>query len=145
MEVYLYNQSSDKNVLNKTLGSGTSINGTIKDESNLVNPEIILSRNVTSAFNYLYIPAFNRYYYVTDKILEHQRTIIQCHVDVLMSFKSSIKNCTIIAERSSSNFNMYQVDNEMGSLNYKILATKSFPNGFNNQSGSAYLLATNGG
>ena len=143
MEIYLYNQSSDKNVLNKNIGSATLITGTIKDESNLVNPEIILSRNVTSAFNYIYIPDFNRYYYVTDKIMEHQRTIVQCHVDVLMSFKNQIKNMNIIAERASNRFNLYQVDNELPLKNYKTVTTIAFNNGFSDT--NSYVLVSSGG
>jgi len=143
MEIQLYNQSSDKNVLNKNIGTPTIIYGTIKDESNLVNPEIILSRTVTNNFNYLYIPDFNRYYFVTDKILEHQRTIIQCHVDVLMSFKNQIKNMNIIAERASNRFNLYQVDNELPLKNYKTVTTIGFTNGFSET--NSYVLVSSGG
>lgn len=143
MEIQLYNQSSDKNVLNKNIGTPTIIYGTIKDESNLVNPEIILSRTVTNNFNYLYIPDFSRYYFVTDKIMEHQRTIIQCHVDVLMSFKNQIKNMNIIAERASNRFNLYQVDNELPLKNYKTVTTIGFTNGFSET--NSYVLVSSGG
>lgn len=143
MEIQLYNQTSDKNVLNKNIGTPTIIYGTIKDESNLVNPEIILSRTVTNNFNYLYIPDFNRYYFVTDKIMEHQRTIIQCHVDVLMSFKNQIKNMSIIAERASNRFNLYQVDNELPLKNYKTVTTIGFTNGFSET--NSYVLVSSGG
>lgn len=145
MNITIYNQGSDINKLTKALGTGVLVQGTIKDESSIVNPEIVFSRAITEHFNYLYIPAFDRYYFVTDKTVEHQRTIINCHVDVLMSFNAEIKALNVIAERASNNYNLYQVDNELSLLNYKVISTKSFTNGFNNKEGSSYLLATAGG
>lgn len=142
MQIILYNQSSDVNKLNKTLGTGVTVTGTIKDESSVENPEIILSRAITDNFNYFYIQDLHRYYFVTDKTLEHQRTIITGHVDVLMSFNTAIKNLQIVAERASNNYNIYQVDNEIPMLNYKIMETQHFKNGF---SGNSYLIATAGG
>lgn len=145
MNITIYNQGSDINKLTKSLGTGILVQGTIKDESSIINPEIIFSRSITENFNYLYIPAFDRYYFVNDKTVEHQRTIVTCHVDVLMSFNAEIKNINVIAERASNNYNLYQVDNELSLLNYKVISTKSFTNGFNNKEGSSYLLATAGG
>ena len=142
MNITIYNQTSDVNKLNKTLGAGVLVTGTIKDESSIVNPEIVFSRAVTENFNYLYIPVFDRYYFVTDKTVEHQRTIVTCHVDVLMSFNAEIKALNVIAERASNNYNLYQVDSELPMLNYKIMGTLKFNNGF---SGNAYLIATAGG
>lgn len=142
MQIILYNQSSDVNKLNKTLGTGVTVTGTIKDESSVENPEIILSRAITDSFNYFYIQDLHRYYFVTDKTLEHQRTIVTGHVDVLMSFNAAIKNLQIVAERASNNYNIYQVDSEIPMLNYKIMETQHFTNGF---SGNSYLIATAGG
>ena len=142
MNITLYNMTSDKNVLDKTITSVSSVTGDIKDESNIINPQIIMSSTVDSSFNYFYISDFGRYYYVTDKTVEHGRTIIHGHVDVLMSFNSAIKDLYVIAERASKGYDLYQIDNELPIRNYKVVSTDVFPQGFTSKS---YLLATFGG
>ena len=142
MQIKLYQVNDDKNVLTKSLGTSVDVIGTIKDESNVVNPEIIMSNTVPTEFNYFYIQPFHRFYYVTDKTVEHGRTIIHGHVDVLMSFNASIKNLNVIADRASNGFNLYLNDPEVPMQNYKIVSTQPFPSGFTSQS---YLIGTFGG
>lgn len=143
MNITLFNNTSGTNVVNKSITQlSGGIVGSIKDESNIVDPTIIVSKDVTTMypnFNYFYIHDFDRYYYVTDKTLEHSRTIITGHVDPLMSFADEIKNLTIIAERASNNYDLYQVDNDVSLDNYRIIATKAFQNGFNE--GHFYVLS----
>lgn len=143
MNITLFNNTSGTNVLNKSITQlSGGIVGTVKDESNVVDPTIIMSKDVTTLypnFNYFYIHDFDRYYYVTDKTIEHGRTVITGHCDPLMSFADEIKNLTIIAERASNNYDLYQVDNDVSLDNYRIIATKAFQNGFNE--GHFYVLS----
>lgn len=141
MEIKLYKVTADKNVLTKSLGTPVSVSGTIKDESNVVNPEVIMSNAITSDFNYFYINDFKRYYYVTDKTVEHGRTIVHGHSDVLMSFNSSIKDLNVIADRASNGFNLFLNDPEVPMQNYKIVSVQNFPAGFSTE---GLLLATFG-
>lgn len=149
MNITLYNNTSGTNVLHKSVTQlSGGIVGTVKDESNVVNPTIIMSKDVTNLypnFNYFYINEFDRFYYVTDKIIEHGRTIIKGHVDVLMSFSSEISNIDIVAERVSnrSYVDFYQVDPEISFKNYKNIRTKSFPNGF--EESNHFVLVAAGG
>lgn len=139
MTIKLYQVNADKHVLTKSLGTSVDVSGTIKDESNVVNPEIIMSNAITGNFNYFYIQELHRFYYVTDKTLEHGRTIIHGHVDVLMSFNASIGDLNVIADRASSGFNLYLDDPQVPVNNYKLVSAQKFPAGFTSQS---YVMAT---
>jgi hypothetical protein len=85
-------------------------------------------------FNYLYITELGRYYFVRSKSLAQQRYYVNCEVDVLMSYNAQIKDLSVIADRSSSTFNLYQTDEEIPFLVKSDVATHPFPAGFTGQS-----------
>lgn len=112
MTGYLYFNGSNYNVAKKNIiALSNEINIVVKNESEVVNPTIILSSDyeVISA-NYLYIEDLNRYYYINEKTLEHQRFILKCHVDVLMSFYDQLKPQRFIVERNGTHGNLYLED-----------------------------------
>ena len=143
MTITTYSNASEEHVLDKDI---TKINDAVsvilKDDSNIVNPTLITSQNISHNFNYIYISDFDRYYYVNNITYSQQRFYIECSVDVLMSFNSDIKGLNVIANRSSSRFNVYQPDPSVSFLQKSIIATQKFPYGF---SGQSLILAVNGG
>lgn len=65
----------------------------LKDNCSIVNPALKILEPMTTnvhAWNYCYIPAFSRYYYVTDWIWDTGVWICELRVDVLASFKTEI-------------------------------------------------------
>ena len=144
MNAKLYNNNSDPNKLRKTLYTMDSeLPCTFKDDTDLMNPELIFnSKPQVLDCNYLWLGApFNRYYFVTEKTVSQGKVYVKCHVDVLMSFKSDIENLEVIAERSSSNYDLMQIDPELPIENYNNIATKEFPTAFGNES---FIIATTG-
>lgn len=138
-----YTNSSDDHTLNKNItGVGAGITAVLKDDTDLLNPTLILSGNVSQAFNYVEIEDFNRYYFVVSRTYAQQRYYIQLSVDVLMSFNSEISDLTVIANRSSSRYNLYQRDNKVPRLANDLIQTQPFNRGFG---GGCYILAVNGG
>lgn len=138
-----YRNNSDNNTLNKSLTSVESnITITLKDDTEIIAPTLILSNNVNQNFNYFYLSEFNRYYFVTSRTYSQQRYIVRGKVDPLMSFKSDIEDLSVIANRSSSRFNLYQTDGEISFLNKNDIITLAFPGGF---TGYSMILAVNGG
>lgn len=113
MTVQLYNNSSDPRVLRKTLTAvGTSFTCNMTDACSVENPSFRfeLDSNKLGA-NYLYVSEWGKYYYITSRdILNNQEVVLNCHIDVLMSFKNAILNTEVIAKRSSSNTNPYLPD-----------------------------------
>ena len=142
MQAILYINESDNNRINKTLREVARVNIVLKDNTNNITPTIIISRAVTIDFNYIYITDFDRYYFVTSSTYSQQKYIVNLSVDVLRTYKTDIYNLNVIANRSSSRFNLYQTDGEISFLNKNDIITMPFSNGFN---GLSMILAVNGG
>lgn len=138
-----YTNSSDDHTLNKTIVAvGANISAVLKDDTDLLRPTLILSGNVSQAFNYVEIEDFNRYYYVTSRTYAQQRYYVQLAVDVLMSFNSEISDLNVIANRSSSRFNLYQKDTQVPKREDDIIVCQNFYGGFGSPT---MILAVNGG
>ena len=115
VSVKLYNNKSDNRVVHKVITQiGTERTCQISDECNIINPRILLdSPGTYLGANYMYIPAFNRYYYITNiNILNGNQVEIEGHCDVLMSFWNSFKNSPCTAGRSTSHYDVY-IDDPM--------------------------------
>ena len=91
MNLRLCINNSEKNKINKSLTAGVTLSGTLRNESNVVNPSIIINIDNPTIYNYAYIEDFGRYYFITDYIsLRTGIWQINLKSDVLMSFKDSI-------------------------------------------------------
>lgn len=108
MLVTLYNYNGKRNTINKTLQNGVNVDGTIKDATNVITPQIRFRtkqdlQNV-SAFNYAYIAALNRYYFVENcEIISGDVFILSLRVDVLKSYQNAILASTAtITERENA-------------------------------------------
>lgn len=142
MQAILYRNNSDNNKINKSLVEVARVNCILKDDTNNINPVIVLSPAVTQNFNYVYLEDFGKYYFVQSSTYSQQKYIVNLAVDVLKTYQSEIYNLTVIANRSSSRFNLYQTDGEISFLNKNDIITYAFPNGF---TGYSMILAVNGG
>lgn len=92
MVVNTYTCSDDNNVLVKNLTEVSTLdNVKLKDATELIKPELVLMSDDYPTFNYVYLPKFNRYYYVTNITVNPNKIYrIALDVDVLMSFKDDI-------------------------------------------------------
>lgn len=87
MIINLYNNESPPNKISKQITLILALEGTLRNESNIVNPVIRIYAPTLPNFNYARIPAFNRYYYLQD--VESVRADIwdiKLASDPLMSF-----------------------------------------------------------
>lgn len=106
MQVKFYNTTSDNTEVKKKLASIKTTNCQIWGDCSIQSPSflILMDDDLIDA-NYVYVPSFGRYYYITNKtITGGNKLMITCRVDVLMSFWSSFKNSPCIAKRSSSKY-----------------------------------------
>lgn len=132
MNAYLYYNKSDKRYVNKDLEAITydgsdHIDVEFKDDTSIVNPTFILrTQSKVLTANYIYVPDLNRYYYINDYVVSHQRIFINCHVDVLMSYKSSLMDKNVIAKRSENRYNLYLPDDKFKLYNYPKIQTLMF-------------------
>ena len=148
MEITLYTNESEKNKLEKTITNSILLEGNLRDESSIINPIILISSNkedIPYMYNYAYIPAFGRYYFITD--IESVRTGIwrvSMHVDVLMSYKEQIKNLNVIINNSEETGANNYLSGEQWITNVKNTTNIiNFPNGLNDN--GEFILITAGG
>ena len=145
MNIILYINNSEKNKIGKNLTNDFSLSGTLRDTTNIINPVILIELNEIGNYNYCYIPDFNRYYFITDIIaIRTGLFAVSLTVDVLESFKTDIKNLSVILLNTqnvgSSNYLPSPVFRNNVKSKTDIL---NFPNGLNDS--GEFILITAGG
>ena len=91
MELKIYNNNSNTNVMNKNITLVSTLDFSLKIDNSILQPVLIL-KNYSNG-NYCYIEEFKRYYYITDiKLLTGGLYQLQLEVDVLMTYKDIIMN-----------------------------------------------------
>lgn len=145
MEIKFYQMTNDKRVMSKTLGTATTKSSCqLIEPCNILTPSFTIDIDTTLyAYNYVYIAYFGRYYYIDNiTVLDGARMVVDCSVDVLMSFGSQIKECTINTRRNENNYDMYLPDDrpvESRTIRYSV----KFPHSFDDET-SSYVLITVG-
>ena len=111
----LYKNSAQQDKVDKSseLEYIGTLEGTLKTNCSIINPQVAIEYNKIVDFNYVYISSWNRYYYVTDIQYGIKNiVIISLKVDVLMSFKTEIYNQHALIKRNEFDFNEQLVDYE---------------------------------
>ena len=145
MEVILYKNSSENNVIGKSLVQIKSVECNLKNDVSVVNPTFVLSYTDSLLdSNYCFIPKFNRYYFIDEIIpITGDRSIIKCRVDVLESFKDDIKSLTAIINKQETIADKFIDDGSWIVENKDFLQSYNFSNGFNDN--GEFILITAGG
>lgn len=131
--INFYWNKSENNRLTKDIQELYTCNGTLKDDTSIINPTILIEQpiNVIGGTNYMYIESLGRYYFITDMVsLSYNLTAIYAHVDVLMSFADYIKQNAGIVKRSQTDWNLYLNDGSFKVYQYRTYSTYQFPNAF---------------
>lgn len=145
MEIVLYKNMSEPNRLNKVIQDPVHVNGYLRDASAIINPVLRISMSADDLINYdyLYIPVWNRYYYISDYVsVRAGITDVSCTVDVLMSYRSDINDLTVIVDKQQYNGSVYINDGSWISEEREFYTIKNFPDGFNDS--GEYILITAG-
>lgn len=113
MEIITYSLTEDGHHIPKHYTHVGTLTGSVRDAVDIENPTIRIDHADTDTFNYIYVPEFNRYYYVLDKVqIRTGITDLICHVDVLESFYRQFIYSPMIASRSDSTYNKFIPDGE---------------------------------
>lgn len=146
MNISIGTTPDDPRVVDKSFSITASFSGSLKNDSGILKPTIRVTGNISSVAgcNYMHIPAFNRYYYITEiNSVANNIFEISGKVDVLKSNAADIRASNGIACRNSYNYDLYLDDS-----NFKLhcnpkIVTKQFPGGFN-YSDACYILMVAG-
>lgn len=143
--VSLFKTNSENNRLTKTLTNEKQLTGTLKEQTSILNPSIVISSDENiSTYNYAYISEFGRYYYITDIVSARNGLWrVQLRCDVLMSYKDEIKNVTGVVVRQESNPNKLLIDRLERIQNDKQIDFLYYPESFSKN--LQYILVTAGG
>lgn len=132
-QVLLQTNTSEKNKLDKNLTTISTISGTLKNETSIVDPIILIEVDLTNLINcnYMTIPAFGRSYFVTNiRSIRRNLVEVSAHVDVLSSFASQIRNNVAIVHRQENRWNLYLNDGAFKVYQNPMVLTREFPSGF---------------
>lgn len=114
--INLYQNSAEVNRVDKgnyLVGVGT-LSGALREECSMLTPSIVYQSADVPTFNYVYIPIFNRYYFVTSlSSVSKNVWRMELNCDVLMTYKNEIFLLQGVVGRQEIDFNPMLVDSEL--------------------------------
>ena len=143
---------SDNLKLNKNIKAvEANVNVVLKDSTDILRPVIRLSMRYYGTpskpayFNYCYISEFGRYYFEKNRTYAQQYLEVALEVDPWMSWQSYLNDVEVIANRSSSRFDLYLPDNDLPVRADSDVRVVPFYNGFTAEGNEEFILAVAGG
>lgn len=136
MTIEFYMNYSAENVINKNVVLVATATGVLKNDSDVLSPEIYVDGEIQSFINnvnYVRIVEFNRFYYLKSfKVNNKQIFSLSLECDVLFSFRSYIRQNGGIISRNANSWNLYLNDNLIKCYQNPYKQTLTFPYNFNN-------------
>lgn len=150
MELNLFTCTAENERVDKTnfITNRFVMNGSLRDESSVIDPVIIIEKNNPTFYNYnyMYIPEFKRWYYINDIVsIRTGLWEIHAHVDVLYTWGADIKRMNGVADKLEdiTNANVYFDDGSFIMDSRNDIEVKEFPSGLN-ENGSYILICAGG-
>lgn len=133
MIIEFYSNVAEKNKVGKMPQALVkSLTGTLRESTNVTDPIFkvtTLTHDEISKINYAYVPEFKRYYFVKQiTYVKKDLYEVNCHVDVLESFKDDILNLNCRIGRQTGEYNLLLSDNEIHIRQDNRVVIKSFSN-----------------
>ena len=141
-----YNNKSDARYLNKSIDlKYDNIPIEVLTPASVIRPVLKVSSGlIGQSVNYVYVDELERYYYIRNWTMENGYVTLECEVDVLMSFKNSIKQQNVIVSRQQKKYNLYMTDQKQKFYNTNATVVKEFPKKPFSISKSQFILCLNG-
>lgn len=111
--IELFKNSSESNRVDKTnyIELIDIISGSLRESCSIVTPVLTIEYPKVPDFNYVYIEAFGRYYFVTGVTsVRYNLWEISLECDVLMTYKDKLLECEAFIDRNENTFNPLIVD-----------------------------------
>lgn len=97
MKVEFYHTADNANTINKTLQPITTVDIIFRQAVNEATPFIIMNKDKLTGSNYVHIPNFNRYYFISS-VDNYTANLVRINLvtDLLMTYKDEILNSTVL-------------------------------------------------
>ena len=131
--ILIQNNKSEPERLDKVLTTISTLTGTLKQETSIIDPVIIIEGDMSTFknCNYCTIADFGRSYFINNiKSVRNNLIELTCHVDVLSTYKTQIRGNMAICRRQENNWNLYLNDGSFRTYQNPMVLTKLFPSGF---------------
>lgn len=139
------NTEDSQNIINKTFVIGEVMNITLRNDFNILDPEITLIFNDAETainYNYLELPELNKKYFVVSSEMVNDRVVkFNCTIDILESYKSDILTSDYSFNRGikAGDYN----GDSLPQTSYKTISKHESSKTFN--SGISQIMVTVGG
>lgn len=145
MDLSLGVNNSAKNKIGKSISDMITYSGTLRDETSIINPVVMLEAGDISGCNYAYIPQFQRYYFIKEiSVVRAGLWRVELAVDVLESFKTQIKNLSVILKSTQATGATNYISGDVWRTNVKETTTIiNFSDGLS--ASGEFILITAGG
>ena len=97
MKVEFYHTADNANTINKTLHPIKTLDIIFRQAVNESTPFIIMNKDKLTGSNYVHIPNFNRYYFISS-VDNYTANLVRINLttDLLMTYKDDILNSTVL-------------------------------------------------
>ena len=143
MQLQLIYNASCRETANKDKTIIMSKEGSLTGSS-LSSPIFIIECDyLPTNINYLYVPTFKAYYFITDiTIVRNGLYKISANKDVLETAWDALSQTSAVIDRQQNLYNLYQGDEEFNIYSQPMIETRAFPTAFTD---NQYILVTFGG
>ena len=131
--IVLQRNASEVNKVDKALTTIATMTGTLKNETSIIDPVIMFEASLSDLknCNYCTISEFRRSYFVNNiRSIRNGLVELTCHVDVLSTYKSQIRQQFALVKRQENYWNLYLNDGSFKVYQNPMVLTKLFPSGF---------------
>lgn len=131
--VYIQRNNSEAIHLDKDLTDIITAYAWLKESTSIINPTFVLEASLSDLVraNYVTVPQFGRSYFIKDIVsITTDLLEVNCHVDVLSSFKDDIRANRGITHRQEERWNLHLNDGVLQAYQNPIITTQAFPHGF---------------
>lgn len=132
-DIVLMTNSSEKNKMDKTLTIISTISGTLKNATSIIDPVIIIEGDLSSftGCNYMTIDTFGRSYFINNiRSIGNNLFEVSGHVDVISTYKTAIRRNSAIIRKQQNQWNLYLNDGSLRVYQNPQVVTKTFSTGF---------------
>ncbi len=149
IQITLIRCTAEKERINKEpyFNGSWVCSGNLKDDTSIINPVIRIKKSTpppNNNYNYMYIPAFNRYYFIEDITNESvDFWTVRAKVDVLQTYQTDILNSKVVIDKTEepNKANLYFDDGSFVTESRKYNQVLKFPSGLPQQGYNILICA----